>query len=118
MGILLDVVPNHMGINDPANLWWLDVLEHGEAADHAAYFDIDWQPSAAHLQHKVLLPFLGAPFGEVLESGQLQLVVRGRARPTCLSRQALSPQRGNVARRVDRTPRKEAAQPRGDRARP
>ena len=70
MGILLDVVPNHMGINDPGNVWWLDVLENGEAAEHADYFDIDWRPAAAHLQHKVLLPFLGEPFGEVLESGQ------------------------------------------------
>ncbi len=75
MGILLDVVPNHMGINDAANRWWVDVLEHGETAEHAAYFDIDWTPAAAHLQHKVLLPFLGAPFGETLESGQLRVVV-------------------------------------------
>jgi (1->4)-alpha-D-glucan 1-alpha-D-glucosylmutase len=74
MGILLDVVPNHMGINDPANKWWLDVLENGEAAEHAEYFDIDWQPAASNLKHKVLLPFLGAPFGETLESGQLHLV--------------------------------------------
>ncbi|HYO23358.1 MAG TPA: malto-oligosyltrehalose synthase, partial [Lacipirellulaceae bacterium] len=73
-GILLDVVPNHMGINDPANVWWLDVLERGEASDYATFFDIDWRPAAAHLRHKVLLPFLGAPFGEVLESGQLRVV--------------------------------------------
>lgn len=74
MGILLDVVPNHMGINDPANAWWLDVLEHGEKAEHADFFDIDWRPAAEHLRHKVLLPFLGEPFGETLESGKLQLV--------------------------------------------
>jgi (1->4)-alpha-D-glucan 1-alpha-D-glucosylmutase len=73
MGILLDVVPNHMGINDPGNKWWLDVLENGEASQYADYFDIDWQPAPANLQHKILLPFLGAPFGEVLESGQLQV---------------------------------------------
>ena len=46
MGILLDVVPNHMGINDPGNLWWLDVLENGEGSYFADFFDIDWQPAA------------------------------------------------------------------------
>jgi (1->4)-alpha-D-glucan 1-alpha-D-glucosylmutase len=74
MGVVLDVVPNHMGINDPGNRWWLDVLMHGPAADHADYFDIDWHPPAAHLRNKVLLPFLGEPFGSVLESGQLRVV--------------------------------------------
>ena len=74
MGILLDVVPNHMGINDLANVWWLDVLENGEVSQYADYFDIDWQPAASNLQHKVLLPFLGAPFGQVLENGELQIV--------------------------------------------
>jgi (1->4)-alpha-D-glucan 1-alpha-D-glucosylmutase len=75
IGILLDIVPNHMGINDPANRWWNDVLEHGEASPFASYFDIDWLPAASHLRHKVLLPFLGASFGETLEAGQLSVVV-------------------------------------------
>jgi (1->4)-alpha-D-glucan 1-alpha-D-glucosylmutase len=74
MGILLDIVPNHMGINDPANRWWNDVLEYGEASPFASYFDIDWLPAASHLRHKVLLPFLGANFGETLESGQLRAI--------------------------------------------
>jgi (1->4)-alpha-D-glucan 1-alpha-D-glucosylmutase len=74
MGILLDVVPNHMGINDPGNLWWLDVLENGEGSYFADFFDIDWRPAASALQDKVLLPFLGEPFGSVLENGQLQVV--------------------------------------------
>src|SRR5689334_12333278 len=39
MGILLDVVPNHMGINDPGNVWWLDVLENGEGSYFADFFD-------------------------------------------------------------------------------
>ena len=45
MGILLDVVPNHMGINDPGNVWWLDVLENGEGSYFADFFDIDWRPA-------------------------------------------------------------------------
>jgi (1->4)-alpha-D-glucan 1-alpha-D-glucosylmutase len=74
MGILLDVVPNHMGINDPGNLWWLDVLENGEGSYFADFFDIEWHPPAAGLQDKVLLPFLGEPFGRVLENGDLKVV--------------------------------------------
>lgn len=79
MGILLDVVPNHMGINDPGNVWWLDVLENGEGSYFADFFDIEWHPPAAGLQDKILLPFLGEPFGRVLENGDLKVVYdRGR----------------------------------------
>ncbi len=74
MGILLDVVPNHMGINDPGNVWWLDVLENGEGSYFADFFDIDWQPAASALQNTVLLPFLAEPFGTVLENGELRVV--------------------------------------------
>src|SRR4051812_23421267 len=74
MGILLDVVPNHMGINDPGNTWWLDVLENGEGSYFADFFDIEWHPPAAGLQDKVLLPFLGEPFERVLENGDLRVV--------------------------------------------
>ena len=73
MGILLDIVPNHMGINDPANAWWLDVLENGEGSYYADFFDIEWHPHAAGLQDKILLPFLGDSFGRVLESGDLKI---------------------------------------------
>src|SRR3954471_16925155 len=65
MGIVLDVVPNHMGINDPNNLWWLDVLENGEGSYFADFFDIEWSPPTAALANKVLLPFLGEPFARV-----------------------------------------------------
>jgi len=78
MGILLDIVPNHMGINDPGNVWWNDVLENGENSCFADYFDIEWYPPAAALQHKILLPFLGNPFGDVLESGELRVIYRER----------------------------------------
>ena len=44
MGLLVDVVPNHMGIAQNRNAWWLDVLENGAASAYASYFDIDWQP--------------------------------------------------------------------------
>jgi (1->4)-alpha-D-glucan 1-alpha-D-glucosylmutase len=44
MGIILDIVPNHMGIMGSDNAWWLDVLENGEASAYAGFFDIDWHP--------------------------------------------------------------------------
>ncbi len=74
MGILLDVIPNHMGINDSGNEWWQDLLENGQTSRYADFFDIDWNPTTLHLQHKVLLPFLGRPFADVLEQAELQVV--------------------------------------------
>ena len=44
MGHVLDVVPNHMGIGQSANAWWLDVLENGLSSSFAHIFDIDWHP--------------------------------------------------------------------------
>jgi (1->4)-alpha-D-glucan 1-alpha-D-glucosylmutase len=83
MGILLDIVPNHMGINDSGNSWWLDVLENGEGAYFAGFFDIDWRPAAAALHEKVLLPFLGEPFGRVLENGDLRVIYDDRGLQLC-----------------------------------
>lgn len=73
MGLILDWVPNHMGIGCPANTWWLDVLENGQASPYAAYFDIDWHPIRESLRGKVLLPVLGDHYGKVLENGELRL---------------------------------------------
>ncbi|MBI2277842.1 MAG: malto-oligosyltrehalose synthase [Dechloromonas sp.] len=73
MGLILDFVPNHMGVGGADNDWWLDVLENGPAAAHADYFDIDWQPLNPELQGKVLLPILGDHYGTVLGRGELQL---------------------------------------------
>ncbi|AKJ29523.1 4-alpha-glucanotransferase [Caldimonas brevitalea] len=70
---LLDIVPNHMGVLQADNAWWLDVLEHGPASEHAETFDIDWTPPAAEMAGQVLLPVLGKPYGEVLEAGELSL---------------------------------------------
>ncbi|MBI1997917.1 MAG: malto-oligosyltrehalose synthase [Deltaproteobacteria bacterium] len=73
MGLILDIVPNHMGIGEPSNAWWLDVLENGPSSSYAAYFDIDWQPANPHLENKVLLPILEDQYGNVLEDGKLRL---------------------------------------------
>ena len=72
MGLLLDIVPNHMAASSE-NRWWMDVLENGRESAFASYFDIDWNPPSRNLVGKVLLPILGRPFGEVLDQGQLQL---------------------------------------------
>jgi (1->4)-alpha-D-glucan 1-alpha-D-glucosylmutase len=73
MGLILDVVPNHMGISDVRNVWWMDVLENGPSSQYASYFDIDWNPVKSELKDKVLLPILEDQYGNVLESGKLQL---------------------------------------------
>lgn len=72
MGLVVDIVPNHMGIGKD-NPWWMDVLENGPASAYSAYFDIDWRSLKPSLYGKVLLPVLGGQYGEILRSGQLQL---------------------------------------------
>jgi (1->4)-alpha-D-glucan 1-alpha-D-glucosylmutase len=73
MGQVLDFVPNHMGIGEPENLWWADVLENGPSSPYAAYFDIDWHPLKSELHDKVLIPILGDQYGRVLERGELKV---------------------------------------------
>ncbi|MBA3650846.1 MAG: malto-oligosyltrehalose synthase, partial [Chthoniobacterales bacterium] len=73
MGQLLDFVPNHMGIGEPQNAWWADVLENGPSSEFAPYFDIDWQPLKSDLRDKVLIPILGDQYGRVLERGELKV---------------------------------------------
>ena len=73
MGLLVDIVPNHMGVLGGDNAWWLDVLENGEASAFADYFDIAWHPADPVLEGRVLLPMLGDQYGAVLERGELQL---------------------------------------------
>jgi (1->4)-alpha-D-glucan 1-alpha-D-glucosylmutase len=75
MGLLIDLVPNHMGIARNNNARWREVLEHGPAAPSATYFDIDWAPVKTELAGKVLLPILGDQYGVVLDSGQLKLTL-------------------------------------------
>ncbi|MCA1724657.1 MAG: malto-oligosyltrehalose synthase, partial [Thermomicrobia bacterium] len=73
IGLVFDMVPNHMGIADPSNGWWMDVLENGPSSLYATTFDINWHPAKRELANKVLLPILGDQYGGVLESGQLRL---------------------------------------------
>jgi (1->4)-alpha-D-glucan 1-alpha-D-glucosylmutase len=73
MGLVLDFVPNHMGIDPQANLQWRSVLENGPSSPFADFFDIDWNPVKDELKDKVLLPVLDDQYGNVLEAGRLQI---------------------------------------------
>ena len=74
MGLMMDVVPNHMCIAGSGNQWWNDVLENGPSSPYAAFFDIDWRPPKQNLANKTLLPALGDQYGRVLENQEIQLV--------------------------------------------
>jgi (1->4)-alpha-D-glucan 1-alpha-D-glucosylmutase len=73
MSVLLDFVPNHMGIQGPFNNWWRDVLECGPHSPYASYFDIQWNASREPTRPRVLVPILEAHYGEVLEAGKIAL---------------------------------------------
>jgi (1->4)-alpha-D-glucan 1-alpha-D-glucosylmutase len=74
MGLLLDIVPNHMAASSE-NRWWVDVLENGPSSRYAAYFDIDWHrdPASEVPENTVVLPILGGPYRSVLENHELIL---------------------------------------------
>src|SRR6185503_2888228 len=73
MGLIVDIVPNHLGVMGDDNQWWLDVLENGPAGRCAAHFDIDWRPARASMRDRVLVPILGDVYGAILERGELKL---------------------------------------------
>ncbi|QJQ01366.1 malto-oligosyltrehalose synthase [Herbaspirillum rubrisubalbicans] len=72
MGLIVDIVPNHMAVGQH-NAWWQDVLRWGRHSRHADWFDIQWDSPDPALAGKVLLPFLGQPYAETLEAGELVL---------------------------------------------
>ena len=77
MGLVLDVVPNHMAISTADNRWWWDLLTHGPASRYARFFDVDWDPPESRLRNVILLPVLPDHYGRVLEAGEIVLVRRG-----------------------------------------
>lgn len=74
IGLILDFVPNHMGVGLGDNEWWLDVLEWGQKSPYAPYFDIDWSASPYGRKGAVLLPILGCAYGEALRNGEIRFV--------------------------------------------
>jgi len=80
MGVVLDIVPNHMATGSE-NPYWEDVLAHGQASPFARWFDIDWGPPQARRPYRILLPILGQRLARVIRDGELKVVYReGRFR--------------------------------------
>ncbi|GLI34983.1 malto-oligosyltrehalose synthase [Desulforhabdus amnigena] len=72
MGWLQDIVPNHMAF-DSANEMLMDIFENGKNSRFFSCFDIDWNHTYESMKGRLLAPFLGKPFGECLEAGELKL---------------------------------------------
>src|SRR4030088_1457318 len=73
IALILDFVPNHVGVHFDDNPWCLDVLEWGPASPHAASFDIDWELLPYRARGGVLLPIIGSSYGQALEKGEIEL---------------------------------------------
>jgi (1->4)-alpha-D-glucan 1-alpha-D-glucosylmutase len=73
MGLILDIVSNHMAVGGADNPWWLDVLEWGRLSPYSEFFDIQWHSPDPLLKGQLLMPFLGSDYGEALQSGALTL---------------------------------------------
>jgi (1->4)-alpha-D-glucan 1-alpha-D-glucosylmutase len=71
LGLVLDVVPNHMAVSEPEsqNAQWWSLLREGRESPYADWFDVDWE--SADNPGQVLVPVLGAPLGEVLDELEL-----------------------------------------------
>ncbi|WP_339490944.1 malto-oligosyltrehalose synthase [Pseudomonas sp. EL_65y_Pfl2_R95] len=74
MGLILDIVPNHMQVADNANSWWQSVLEWGQLSPYADFFDIDWLSPVPGLRGKVLAPVLDGDLDANLDNQALQLI--------------------------------------------
>jgi (1->4)-alpha-D-glucan 1-alpha-D-glucosylmutase len=77
MGLIVDMVPNHVGLATSSNPWWRDVLRYGESSRYAPFFDINWSTQPHLPSGVVVYPILGQPFGAALEAGELQLKLAG-----------------------------------------
>jgi len=73
MGLILDVVPNHMAANPVHNMLWRQVLADGPSSPASRYFDVDWRPLTGLIRDKVLLPVLEEPYGAALLQGTVRV---------------------------------------------
>ncbi|MBW4794439.1 malto-oligosyltrehalose synthase [Pseudomonas tolaasii] len=73
MGLILDIVSNHMAVGGADNPWWLDLLEWGRLSPYSEFFDIQWHSPDPLLKGQLLMPFLGSDYGEALQTGTLPL---------------------------------------------
>ena len=77
LGLIVDVVPNHMATAGRANPWWWDLLLHGKESRYAGYFDVDWKPTTSSVRDKIVLGVLGDRYGRELTGGALTLMRYG-----------------------------------------
>lgn len=77
MGLVLDVVPNHMGVGD-GNPYWDDVLAFGRESPYARWFDVAWEHLARIGRRQLVLPILGDELAAVLDRGELTLALEPR----------------------------------------
>ena len=77
LGVIVDIVPNHMSIADRRNQWWWDVLENGPSAQAAFAFDVDWRSPEQKLKNVLLVPVLGDHRSDVLDRGEIQVKREG-----------------------------------------
>lgn len=73
MGLILDIVSNHMAVGGSDNPWWLDLLEWGRNSPYTDFFDIQWHSPDPLLAGQLLLPFLSSDYGTVLQAGDIAL---------------------------------------------
>ncbi|RON42195.1 malto-oligosyltrehalose synthase [Pseudomonas brassicacearum] len=73
MGLILDVVSNHMAVGGGDNPWWQDLLEWGRLSPYGEFFDIQWHSPDPLMEGQLLLPFLGSDYGIALQDGALPL---------------------------------------------
>ncbi|MBI1311155.1 malto-oligosyltrehalose synthase [bacterium] len=74
LGLILDIVPNHMAASSTENLYWRDVLMFGVSSSYCRWFDVDWRMPDAESWGRVLIPILGAPLSKILASDELSVV--------------------------------------------
>ena len=74
MGLILDIVSNHMAVGGGDNPWWLDLLEWGRLSPYGEFFDIQWHSPDPLMEGQLLLPFLGSDYGVALQDATLPLV--------------------------------------------
>ncbi|MDR7089455.1 malto-oligosyltrehalose synthase [Cellvibrio fibrivorans] len=71
MGLIVDIVSNHMAVGKDDNPWWLDALKWGAKSRYAKFFDIQWNSPDPALKGQLLVPFLRTNYGDVLAAGEI-----------------------------------------------
>lgn len=108
LGLVVDIVPNHMATDPATNRWWWDVLRNGDDSEFAHLFDVDPHHPEARLRGRIVLPVLDDRYGRVLEAGRLRVGQReGRLvalvddRPLPLASDTVGELLATVAERCD-----------------